>query len=77
MIISEILHAICCLFMWCIAFAAFASAPIVLVYYDGVTAGLMWCVAFVAWAAGLAFYESHLRLRQIRIEDKIWRQYNG
>jgi len=77
MIINEIMHGFCCLFMWCVAFAFFCAGPVTALLIDPMTGGMCWCVALVAWAAGLAFYDSHLRLRQNRIEDKIWRQYNG
>ena len=77
MIINEIMHGFCCLFMWCVAFAFFCAGPVTALLIDPMTGGMCWCVAFVAWAAGLAFYDSHLRLRQNRIHENILRQYNA
>ena len=78
MIINEIMHSICCVFMWCVAFAALCGIPIVAVFLrDPLAAAMLASISFIAWAAGLAFYDSALKIRRNRIEDKIWREYNG
>jgi len=75
--IREYFHSICCLFWWCVAFAAFASSPIILVFHDAMSAGIMLCISFMTWAMGLCFYDSALRIRQCRIEDEIIARYRN
>ena len=55
----------------------FASSPIILVFHDAMSSGIMLCISFMTWAMGLCFYDSALRIRQIRIEDKIIARYKN
>ena len=73
----EYFLAVCCLFWWSIAFVCFAGGAIIAVVIDPMTGGICWCISFMTWAMGLCFYDSALRIRQIRIEDEIIARYKN
>jgi hypothetical protein len=47
------------------------------VFHDAMSSGIMLCISFMTWAMGLCFYDSALRIRQIRIEDEIIARYKN
>ena len=75
--IREYFLSVCCLFWWCVAFMAFASAPFILVMYDAMSAGIMLCISFMTWAMGLAIKDKLDGITKDRIHNEIMARYSN